>query len=80
MTLVVTGMDFEGSYTKGSQAGRGRTWCMRYCPGKLKKGVQVNKYTIQKETLRIQNQTNSFRKKKKVEVKGWNKLGDPYLN
>ena len=47
-------MDLEGSYTKGSQSGRGRPWYMRYIPGKIKVGMQVNKFTTQKETLRIQ--------------------------
>ena len=54
-------MDLEGSYTKGSQSGRGRPWYMRYIPGKIKVGMQVNKFTTQKETLRIQNQTYGYR-------------------
>jgi len=56
-TLGATGTDPEGSYTKGSQSGRGRPWYMRYVPGKIKIGTQVNKFSTQRETLRIQSQT-----------------------
>ena len=50
MSLVARRMDLEGSYTKGSQAGRGRSWYMRDIPGKIKIGKQVNKFTTQKES------------------------------
>ena len=43
-------MDLEGSYTKGSQSGRGRLWYMRYSSRKIKIDMQVNKFTTQKET------------------------------
>ena len=43
-------MDLEGSYTKGSQSGRGRLRYIRYIPGKMKIDLQVNKFTTQRET------------------------------
>ena len=57
-------MDLEGSYTKGSQSGRGRPWYVRYIPGKTNTNIQDNIFTIQKETLRIQSQ--SVQEKKTV--------------
>ena len=39
MTVIATGMVLEGSYAKGSLSGRGRRWCMRYLPAKIKAGM-----------------------------------------
>ena len=55
MMVVATGMILEGSHTKGSLSGRGRPWCMRYFPGKIKEDIQGNKLTTQNETLRTQS-------------------------
>ena len=76
MTVVATGMVLEGSHTKGSLSGRGRSWYVRYLPGKIKEDIQGNRLTTQNET---QNSKSKEVFQRNISDGPGNELGCPCL-
>ena len=71
MSLVATGIDLEGSFPKGRQADKGSQWHKMSLLGKIKKVKRKKEFTTWRQTIRIQIQTKSSRKK----WRAWDELG-----